>query len=116
MYDVCERREVQYTFGLRLNPVLQRRSDALLAAAVEQYEQTGQPQRLFTAFWYQAGSWALPRWVVVKAEAHAAGTNRRAVVTNRPGATRAAAGGLRRVHRSRRKREPQQGNQVRTGG
>ena len=68
MYDVCERLDVQYTFGLRLNPVLQRRSDALLAEAVEQYEQTGQPQRLFTAFWYQAGSWALPRWVVVKAE------------------------------------------------
>jgi hypothetical protein len=85
MYDVCERLEVQYTFGLRLNPVLKRQSDALLAEAVEQYERTGQPQRLFTAFWYQAGSWALPRWVVVKAEAHAAGTNRRAVVTNRPG-------------------------------
>jgi hypothetical protein len=86
MYDVCERLEVQYTFGLRLNPVLKRHSDTLLAEAVEQYERTGQPQRLFTAFWYQAGSWALPRWVVVKAEAHAAGTNRRAVVTNRPGA------------------------------
>jgi hypothetical protein len=86
MYDVCERLEVQYTFGLRLNPVLKRHSDALLAEAVERYERTGQPQRLFTAFWYQAGSWALPRWVVVKAEAHAAGTNRRAVVTNRPGA------------------------------
>ena len=86
MYDVCERLEVQYTFGLRLNPVLKRHSDALLAEAVEQYERTGQPQRLFTAFWYQAGSWALPRWVVVKAEAHAAGTNRRAVVTNRSGA------------------------------
>ena len=85
MYEVCERLEVQSTFGLRLNPVLQRQSDALLAEAVEQYEQTGQPQRLFTAFWYQAGSWALPRWVVVKAEAQAAGTNRRAVVTNRPG-------------------------------
>ena len=85
MYDVCERLEVQYTFGLRLNPVLKRQSDALLAEAVEQYERTGQPQRLFTAFWYQAGSWAVSRWVVVKAEAHAAGTNRRAVVTNRPG-------------------------------
>lgn len=85
MYDVCERLDVQYAFGLRLNPVLKRQSDALLAEAVEQYEQTGQPQRLFTAFWYQAGSWALPRWVVVKAEAHAAGTNRRAVVSNRPG-------------------------------
>lgn len=86
MYDVGERLEVQYTFGLRLNPVLKRQSDALLAEAVEQYERTGQPQRLFTAFWYQAASWALPRWIVVKAEAHAAGTNRRAVVTNRPGA------------------------------
>jgi hypothetical protein len=85
MYDVCERLEVQYTFGLRLNPVLKRQSDASLAEAVEQYERTGQPQRLFTAFWYQAGSWAVSRWVVVKAEAHAAGTNRRAVVTNRPG-------------------------------
>ena len=86
MYDVCERLEVQYTFGLRLNPVLKRQSDALLAEAVEQYERTGQPQRLFTAFWIsgqvvdrcRGGS-------IVKAEAHAAGTNRRAVVTNRPG-------------------------------
>ncbi|MGH7593575.1 MAG: IS1380 family transposase [Gemmatimonadales bacterium] len=86
MYDVCERLGVQYTFGLRLNPVLQRQSESLLAEAIEGYEQTGQPQRLFTAFWYQAGSWAERRWVVVKAEAHAAGTNRRAVVTNRPGA------------------------------
>lgn len=86
MYDGCERLEVQYTFGLRLNSVLKRQSDALLAEAVEQYERTSRPQRLFTAFWYQAASWALPRWVVVKAEAHAAGTNRRAVVTNRPGA------------------------------
>jgi len=86
MYNVCERLAVQYTFGLRLNPVLKRQSDALLAEAVERYEQTGQPQRLFTAFWYQAGSWAQRRWVVVKAEAHAAGTNRRAVVTNRSGA------------------------------
>jgi len=86
MYEACERLGVQYTFGLRLNPVLKARSEALLAEAVERYEQTGQPQRLFTAFWYQAQSWAEPRWVVVKAEAHAAGTNRRAVVTNRPGA------------------------------
>jgi hypothetical protein len=86
MYEACERLGVQYTLGLRLNPVLKAHSEALLAEAVERYEQTGQPQRLFTAFWYQAQSWAEPRWVVVQAEAHAAGTNRRAVVTNRPGA------------------------------
>jgi len=86
MYNACERLEIQYTLGLRLNRVLQGRSAALLAEAVERYEQTGQPQRLFTALEYQAQSWAEPRWVVVKAEAQAAGTNRRAVVTNRPGA------------------------------
>jgi hypothetical protein len=85
-YQACERLEIQYTLGLRLNPVLQRRSEELLSEAVKRYEQTDQPQRLFTAFEYQAQSWAEPRWVVVKAEAHAAGTNRRAVISNRPGA------------------------------
>jgi hypothetical protein len=41
---------------------------------------------LFTAFEYQAQTWPGPRWVVVKCEANARGTNRRAVVSNRPGA------------------------------
>jgi hypothetical protein len=44
------------------------------------------PSRLFTGFWYQAGTWPKPRWVVAKAEANDRGTNRRFVVTNRPGA------------------------------
>lgn len=86
MYEACERLGVWYTFGLRMNPVLQRESDALLAEAVAAYEQTGQKQRLFHAFDYQAGSWPQPRRTIIKCEAHAAGTNRRAVVTNRPGA------------------------------
>jgi hypothetical protein len=85
-YETCERLRIQYTLGLRMNPVLQRRSDELLSQAVKKYEETGEPQRLFTAFDYQAQSWPEPRWVVVKAEAHAEGTNRRAVVTNRAGA------------------------------
>jgi hypothetical protein len=85
MYVACERLGIEYTLGLKLNPVLKARSDALLAQAIAQYEQTGQPQRLFIGFWYRAESWLRPRWVVVKAEAHAQGTNRRAVVSNRPG-------------------------------
>jgi hypothetical protein len=85
-YEICERLRIQYTLGLRMNPVLQRRSDELLSQAVKQYEESGAPQRLFTAFEYQAQSWPDPRWVVVKAEAHAEGINRRAVVTNRAGA------------------------------
>lgn len=86
MYRVCERLGVDYTFGLAANSVLKARSDELLDEAVAQFEQTGTPQRLFGAFWYQAQSWPVQRWVIVKAEAHARGTNRRFVVTNRPGA------------------------------
>jgi hypothetical protein len=96
MYEVCERLHLLYTFGLSSNSVLQRHSEALLAVAVAGWEQEQQaarredrpalPQRLFTGFWYQARSWPQPRWVIAKAEAHAQGTNRRFVVSNRPGA------------------------------
>src|SRR5262249_31948234 len=80
------------------NAVLQRETEGLLADAVAAYEADRQaawqqepvrpavPSRLFTGFWYQAGSWPQPRWVVAKAEANDRGTNRRFVVTNRPGA------------------------------
>lgn len=86
MYDVCEELKLTYTFGIGMNARLKRISDELLAQAVTQYEQTSRPQRLFLGTWYQADSWDHERYVVVKAEAHARGTNRRAVVTNRPGA------------------------------
>lgn len=86
MYDVSEELNLTYTFGLGMNARLKRTSEELLAEAVTHYEQTGQPQRLFLGTWYQADSWDHERYVVIKAEAHAQGTNRRAVVTNRPGA------------------------------
>jgi hypothetical protein len=87
LLDVCERLGVDYTFGLSANAVLQRQSEDLLAAAVRGFEETHTPQRCFTGFAYQAGSWPAPRWVIVKAEANAPGTNRRFVVSNRPGAS-----------------------------
>lgn len=86
LYELCERLELDYSFGLASNPVLQRASDDLLQQAVEQFTQTGQPQRLFTQLRYRAKSWKNPRRVIVKAECHRPGTNRRFVVTNRPGA------------------------------
>jgi Transposase DDE domain group 1 len=86
MYDACEPRELLYTFGLAANKVLQRRTEPLLAEAVRRFAETGVPQRLFDGFWYRAQGWPFPRWVVVKAEANAQGTNRRFVVSNRPGA------------------------------
>jgi hypothetical protein len=86
LYRTCERLDVEYSIGLGMNPVLKRNSEELLQKAVETYASTGESQRLFTGFWYQAGTWQQPRWVVVKCEVNAQGTNRRAVVTNRPGA------------------------------
>lgn len=86
MFEVCERLAIFFTFGLRMNPVLQRESEALLQECVAAWDQDHQPQRRFHAFEYEAGSWPHPRWTVIKVEAHAEGTNRRAVVTNRPGA------------------------------
>jgi hypothetical protein len=86
MYAVCERLGIDYTFGLSSNAVLKRHTEPLVDKAVAAFEATREPQRLFDAFWYQAGTWEQPRWVIVKAEANAVGTNRRYVVTNRPGA------------------------------
>jgi hypothetical protein len=86
MYHVCERLGVDYTFGIAANNVLKKRSEALLQQAQAQFAATGQPQRLFDAFWYRAGTWPIARWVIVKAEANAQGTNRRFVVSNRSGA------------------------------
>lgn len=86
VYAACERLEIDFTIGIGMNAVLKRRSDELLEYLVEQFEATGEPQREFRAFWYQADSWPAARWVIVKCEANAQGTNRRAVVTNRLGA------------------------------
>jgi hypothetical protein len=83
---------------LSSDAVLQRQTEGLLAEAVAAYERERQtarqqeparpslPSRLFTGFWYQAGTWPCARYVVAKAEANDRGTNRRFVVTNRPGA------------------------------
>jgi hypothetical protein len=87
MYEACEQLNIDYTLGIGMNATLKKASDSLLAEAVAQWEATGQTQRLFTGREYRAQSWSTSRWVVIKCEANAQGTNRRAVVSNRPGAT-----------------------------
>jgi Transposase DDE domain group 1 len=85
MYDVCQELRLTYTFGIGMNSRLRALSDDLQKQAVEAFEKTGQMQRLFLLVDYQAKTWQASQPVVIKAEAHAQGTNRRAVVTNRPG-------------------------------
>jgi hypothetical protein len=88
MHELCERLDVIFTFGQSANAVLQRQTEALMTEAVRRWDETHEPQRLFMGFWYQAQTWAVPRWVIAKCEAHAQGTNRRFVTTNRPGGAR----------------------------
>ena len=85
MYVVCRELSLSYTFGIDMNSRLRDLSGGLLKEAVEEYEKTGQPQRRFLAVHYRAQTWAWEQPIVIKVEAHAQGTNRRAVVTNRPG-------------------------------
>lgn len=98
LYEVCERLRRDDTFGLTAHARLQRQTEALLNQALATSEADRQaapaaepprpaaPARLFTGFWYQAKTWERARYVVAKVEAQAPGTNRRFVVTNRPGA------------------------------
>ena len=96
MYEVCERLRLTYTFGLQGNAVLQRRTQELLGQAVSAWQaerqqaceqgRVARPVRLFEGFWYRAASWAWPRFVVAKAEANEQGSQRRFVVSDRPGA------------------------------
>lgn len=85
MYAVCEELRLTFTIGLGMNSRLKRMSELLLEKALQAYEETHEPQRLFLPVEYQADSWPAPRPVVIKVEVHAQGTNRRAVVTNRRG-------------------------------
>ena len=85
MYDVCRELRLSYTFGIGVNSRLQAMSDALMKRALEDYKETNQIQRLFMLVDYQARSWSESQPVVIKVEANPEGTNRRAVVTNRPG-------------------------------
>lgn len=85
MYDVCRELRLSYTFGIGVNARLRDVSDGLMNEALGEYKKTGETQRLFMLVDYQARSWSEPRPVVIKVEANPEGTNRRAVVTNRPG-------------------------------
>ncbi|MEE9184879.1 MAG: IS1380 family transposase [Acidimicrobiia bacterium] len=86
MFEVGGRLQLTYTFGLAGNAVLKRATEGLLQRAVERFEQTGEPARLFEQMLYRAGRWKNARRVIAKAECNRVGTNRRFMVTNREGA------------------------------
>ena len=79
----CERNKVDYVVGISGNARLQRLANSLVESAKKQYEETGNPQRLFDELSYGAESWSRERRIIIKAEHHSQGTNLRFLVTNR---------------------------------
>jgi len=84
LYDWCETQKITYTIGLVPNPRLETAVADLRTEAQRQSLLTdGVKVRLIGETNYQAGSWAAPRRVVMKAEILPKGPNTRFVVTTR---------------------------------
>jgi hypothetical protein len=85
LLDFAEYTQCLYAIGMPRNPKLEARVEALRRRAEKRWERSGQPVRLYTSFFYKAGSWPHARRIVAKVEYTALGRNLRFVVTNRRG-------------------------------
>jgi Transposase DDE domain group 1 len=74
--------DLRYVIGFITNNRLLAKTATLLEKAQQRYLETGEKQRLFTSFSYQADSWSRPRRIIAKVEFAHLGANQRFVVTN----------------------------------
>jgi hypothetical protein len=81
----CDRHGVDYLIGLARNRVLERRAQGWTDQARQQYQQSGDKQRIFAELSYAAGTWDRERRVLVKAEYGDKGDNPRFLVTSLSG-------------------------------
>ena len=81
----CERSGVHYIVGLARNARLQAQVEYAQLALKDEYESTGQKQRLIDEFSYAAQSWPHERRVITRLEWGDQGSNPRFVVTNLDG-------------------------------
>jgi hypothetical protein len=97
LLDVLEELRVEYVLGVPANLVLLRRSKRFLRGLRKEAKKTGESQRRYGSFSYEARSWSRGRRVVAKAEvlvppSNARGRrmkpNLRFVVTNLPNMAR----------------------------
>jgi len=78
----CDNHQVGYIVGLAKNSRLHALATGLMDQAKEQFEETGEKQRLFDERMYAAGTWDRQRRIIMKAEYSRLGSNPRYVVTN----------------------------------
>ena len=80
-----DRHNIFYIIGLDANKRINRLAEGWINEAQEQYEKTGEKQRLFGEVLYGARSWDKERRIIVKAKLGWLGKNPRYVVTNLEG-------------------------------
>ena len=78
----CEKKDVDYVFGMGKNKVLLRLAEPLICKAETAFDHTQEKQRIFGEMEYGAKSWGQERRIIVKAEHLEKGSNTRFVVTN----------------------------------
>jgi len=78
-------RNIHYCIGITGNKVLNNNFAVvnLLAKAENQFRLTGEPQKMYSRFYYKAGSWKEHRWIFVKVEYSRMGQNIRFIVVDR---------------------------------
>jgi hypothetical protein len=74
--------ETRYVISFITNNRLLVKTAPLLEKVQQRYQETGEKQRLFTSFSYQADSWSRPRRIIAKLEYTHLGANQRFVITN----------------------------------
>ena len=80
--DFCAAKDLYFILGQSANTRLTDLAKPVMDQAKSLYEQTDEPVRLFTAFYYQAQTWDRPQRIICKAEINEKGQNTRFVVTN----------------------------------
>jgi hypothetical protein len=83
LLDYAEYANCLYAIGMPRNPKLEAQIEPLRKRAEKLWQDTGAPVRLYTKFFYKAGSWGHARRIAAKVEYTELGINVRFVVTNR---------------------------------
>lgn len=82
VYRYCKEHNIKFIFGFKPYSTLVKRSRALQRKAKELFKANHTPIKIYSEFSYQAGSWASPNRIIVKAEHNSEGPNTRFIVTN----------------------------------
>ena len=77
---------VTFSIGYQMSSLMQQKCQELMDLTLKTFEATGRATKNFMHFRHQSRNWSREYDLVIKCKANEQGTNRRVVITNRPGA------------------------------